>query len=132
MPVIDTSWLVALHAVDDAHHAKAMREAATHGALFVPLPILEEFLAVITQRIARKESPSAARLAARKALQGLRQQPNIRFSIEANLDHIQEVYLRNPSLSFADAVAASAAILHRMPLLSFEEDQLAVVGSSKS
>ncbi len=69
MRVADTSALFALLMPTDAHHQRAVEDAASIGPVLVPAEILAELLALLRIR--------AGPAAARDAVGALRAQPNV-------------------------------------------------------
>lgn len=123
MPVIDTSWLIALFNAEDAHHQKTVAVAEEPGRYLIPHVILNEFLSVIHHRT---DAPTARRL-----LQEIRADPAFRVIPECDVDHIDAMYRARRTLSYADCVAASVAITMNEPLLTFDEKQARAVRSKK-
>jgi predicted nucleic acid-binding protein len=115
MPVVDTSWLVALFNPEDAHHGKAVEGAREHGNYLIPHVILAEFLSLTDHRHGSRT--------ARRAQSEIRADSAFQVAQEADVDHVDELYRDRPTLSYADCVAASLAIRLQEPILTFDEKQ---------
>lgn len=94
--VADTSWLYALFDADDAHHRRALAEAADPEPIEVPPLIAKELLDLARKR---RGKPGALAL-----LADLRRMPHLRMTDEARLDETLALW-KAASISLADANA---------------------------
>lgn len=123
MPIVDTSWLVALFNEDDAHHDKAVMQAGEPGRYTVPHVILHEFLSIVRHRL---DSATARRIYA-----DIREDPAFDLKTECDLDHAGAMFTSRRTLSYADCVAASLAVTTNAPLLTFDDKQARAVRSKR-
>lgn len=122
MSVVDTSWLVALHVPNDAHHADAVKQAEGRNELLVSDVILNEFLTVIYSLAGGRTRPAAARKETRKVLEGLLANPAFRWIRDADTQESRKLFLAN-ELSYADSVAIRTALARDYDLLTFDARQ---------
>lgn len=133
MPIVDTSFLIALKNGDDPHHREAFRLAAMHSSLVIPGIVLHEFLLVAFQRGKRAAGTRQGERSTRQALDEIQGQPV--FHVEPLYDpkDASALFLEEPGLSYADAVAISVSLQTGHELLTFDEFQAAVAAArSKS
>lgn len=123
MPTTDTSWLFALLAPADPHHAQALREAGDGQPLIAPAVIAAELLQLIQWRARQRQGLARARRIACGALEDLEHIPTFRIETGYDVADAQRVFLANTRLSYADAVAVSVARRMGTGLLSFDRDQ---------
>lgn len=128
MPVIDTSWLVALFNKTDAHHGPATEQARGASGLLIPGPVLTEFLNLVAHRVSKLQGESAAQRETRAVLRSVLE--NKAFGVEPHYeaDHVHDLFMAHPKLNYADAVAASMAQLLDQPLYSYDDDQYKAIG----
>lgn len=127
MPVIDTSWLVALFNETDAHHEKALRQADGASGLIIPAPVLTEFLNLVAHRISKRESESVAQKEVRRLLKSILDQTAFAIEPQYEPQKVHEIFFRHHRLDYADAVAASLAQSLKQQLFSFDRDQLKAI-----
>ncbi len=126
MPVVDTSFLVALFNVEDAHHAKATKQAAAAATLIVPSPVLVEFLQVVYYQSRRAHGEADAAGLSRRACRQLVAIASVRVEVDYGHDKAQAIFLANKKLTFVDAAGLHLARAMRDELYSFDKEQLAV------
>ncbi|HEX2066769.1 MAG TPA: PIN domain-containing protein [Candidatus Thermoplasmatota archaeon] len=131
MPVLDTSFLVALLNGDDLHHAEA-RSNALRLPLVVPGPVLVELLQVVQHRTRRLHGDSAGRQAARSAFTALEANPAFHLQADYDGQLASAIYRKASGLSYVDAVAVAVAHRAGEPLLSFDKEQLAALAAERS
>lgn len=115
MWVADTSWLYALVDGEDAHHAKARKEAEEPSPLVVNPATLVEFLDLVRDK--RGHAASQA------ALEGLIRFPSIRFSGPAKPAAMARVVSSHVTLTWQDAAAICTALDEGAGLRTFDKDQ---------
>lgn len=123
MPVVDTSFLVALRNREDRHHKRALKMAAKAGPFLVPGVILHEFLQVTWTMERSLHGSAAAGRSAREALTDIRAQPVFVVDPHYDPERVDEIYLGDVALSYADAVAVSVSIEQAQELWTFDEAQ---------
>ncbi len=115
MPVVDTSWLVALFTEEDEHHAKAAAAAREPGTYWIPHVVLSEFLSLTRYRLGAD--------VARRAHREIRAEPAFQVTTDARFEEIDALYQARPALSYVDCVGISTALRLEQALLTFDGGQ---------
>lgn len=128
MPVIDTSWLYALLAPADAHHADAMQQAATADRLIVPAIIFTEWIQLASIRLRRTRSRREAHEEVLAIARQFLETPSVHVVERPSIHQALDAMARHAAhLSFPDAAAVIAARMLDEPILTFDQDQAAAL-----
>ena len=117
--VADTSFLYALFDRGDERHEQAKKEFAKPQALHVPLPILAEFLALLTLRHDRETALDAH--------DDLFRLPTVGILPVREEEEVVRLWRNEGGLSVADAAAIRATMETGSRLLTFDRQQAKVL-----
>ncbi len=121
MAIVDTSLLVPLFDRGHANHTQARRQAAEHSIWHISCGVLAEFTQVI-RRIANDHAQDG-NVAARRALEALREMTGYRPIESFDEPLIARIYAMDPALSYVDAWGIAAALERQEPLLTLDDHQ---------
>lgn len=115
MPVIDTSWFVALFNPQDTHHERAFDSAGEEGTYLIPHVILSEFISLTNHCV----SPQVAR----RVHKEISRDPAFHVVTNCDMDDVGAIYHSRSSLSYPECVANECALRTGEDLLSFDAKQ---------
>ncbi len=123
MPIVDTSWLVAVFHDGDPHHDEAAKSGRDASEIRMPASVMEEFLRVVFYRVRRSQGNTEAHLVTRRARRDLAALPALQLVHGYDERLAAAIHDRHPKLSYVDAVAIASAVRSRDELLTFDGDQ---------
>jgi len=123
MPVVDTSFLIALKDADDKEHRAAMVAARGQGPFVIPGVILHDYLLGVFQHATTVAGKAAGNRTARDALVELRSQPVFLVDPRFDPDEAARIFLTARRLTYADAVAIHVSLLLGEELWTFDKGQ---------
>lgn len=132
MPIVDTSFLVALFNVDDRHHARAVQDAQASDELLVPVPVLVELVQTVFYGTLKVEGAGQARRRARRARRDLLDIRLVRLEFEYDEALAGALFEARPALSYVDAVGIALASKSDKGLLTYDRDQETALKSHRT
>jgi predicted nucleic acid-binding protein len=124
MPVIDTSFLMALFDEDHPRHKEARRLMRSPDAMYVSGGVLGEFTTIVRRRA--NEVGLDGEEVARELLMRLQSLRHVHHATFEDASEISRIYRENRGIGYVDAWGVALACSRKERLYSFDRRQKVV------